>query len=97
MEHELQNTILNIILLSFEEPSDDNEKALRACNAVYDNLIAKANKEALDKSIAFIDFIDSLYTEEDKDIKNTLHVLRVEASKEVDYRIEEQPEGVTLK
>ena len=90
MEYLLQNEILDMILISFQENTAEKEEAVRDVYAKFDRLITAASAGPLMTAISFIDFIDGLYSEEDVAIKGLLHVLRVETSKELDYKLESE-------
>lgn len=86
MDNLIQNEILNLVLLSFEENSEAKKRAISASYQEYDRLIAEAQGDTLSKTVVFIDFIDNLYSEEDEAVKAMLHVLKTEASKELDFK-----------
>ena len=86
METLIQNEILDLILLSFEENTDEKKEAIKYVYQRYDALISMAPREVLINSIAFIDFIDNLYTTDEEAIKAILRVLKEEATKELDFK-----------
>ena len=58
MDNLIQNEILNLVLLSFEENSEAKKRAINASYQEYDRLIAEAQGDTLSKTVVFIDFID---------------------------------------
>ena len=86
----LQSVVLDMVLLSFQENTVKKEEAVREVYAKFDKLLVVSSYEPLQKTISFIDFIDGLYSEEDVAIKGILHVLKVETSKELDFKLEDE-------
>lgn len=89
METLLQDDILAIVLLTFEENTNQKKKAFKTVFAEFDQILSKATRKVLEDTISFIDFIDGLYSEEDCIVKGILKELRNQVSNELDYKIED--------
>lgn len=89
METLLQDDILAIVLLTFEENTNQKKKAFKTVFTEFDQILSKATRKVLEDTISFIDFIDGLYSEEDCIVKGILKELRNQVSNELDYKIED--------
>jgi hypothetical protein len=89
METLLQDDILAIVLLTFEENTNQKKKAFKTVFVEFDQILSKATRKVLEDTISFIDFIDGLYSEDDCMVKGILKELRNQVSKELDYKIED--------
>lgn len=88
MEYQIQDEILNLILLSYIENTEEKKETVKEIYQKYDNLITAAGREDLISTVAFIDFIDRLYPTEETVIKGILRVLKEEANKELAFKPE---------
>jgi hypothetical protein len=84
----IQDDVLDLVLMSFEENSDEKAKEIKRVYGDYDNLISLAQRPILLNTVEFIDFIDGLYSKEDNAVKAILSVLRDEAQKELAFKPE---------
>ena len=94
MEYILQDDILSIILLSFEENTIEKQNTIKEIYSHFDESLSTANRDVLIKANSFVDFIDGLYTEEDISIKSMLKVFKGEIKKELDFKPEIEYEAV---
>ena len=86
MEFLLQDDVLSIILLSFEENTAEKQNTIRSIYNHFDTSLTNASREVLIKIKSFIIFINGLYTEEDISIKSILSVLQNEVDKELEFK-----------
>ncbi len=92
MEYILQDDILSIILLSFEEDTSEKLKAVKSTYKHLNETIRIANRKELTSTINFIDFLDSLYTDDDVCIKTSLGIIEREILKvlTIDPEVEQE-------
>ena len=89
MDITLQNEVLSIILLAFEENSEQKRETTSMLFDSFNDHLTEASQEDLFKTSNFIMFIKQLYTEEDTCIVSILNVLAKEVERESNYRFHE--------
>lgn len=92
----IQDKILDLVLSSFEENSDEKTEAIKNVYGEYDNLISLAPRTVLLNTVDFINFINNLYTAEDTAVKAILLILKEEAEKELVFKPEFETKAMGL-
>ena len=89
MDVTLQNEVLSIILLAFEENTEAKRETTGMLYDSFNDHLSEASQEDLFKTSNFIMFIKQLYTNEDTCIVSILNVLAKEVEKQMSYKFHE--------
>jgi len=87
MDVTLQNEILSLILLVFEENTEAKKQNTSLYHDSFVEHLTEANVDELLKTSSFLMFIKQLYTEEDICIISIIDVLTEEVSNEINYKL----------